>query len=58
MKFTLNWLKDYIDFDLSPEELSDRLTMAGLEVEDVIYQGKGLDNIVAALITELNLLTG
>ncbi len=53
MKFTLNWLKDYIDFDLSPEELSDRLTMAGLEVEDVIYQGKGLDNIVAALITEL-----
>ena len=53
MKFTLNWLKDYIDFDLSPEELSDRLTMAGLEVEDVIYQGKGLENIVTAQITEL-----
>lgn len=53
MKFTLNWLKDYIDFDLSPEELSHSLTMAGLEVEDVIYQGKGLDNVVAAQITEL-----
>jgi len=53
MKFTLNWLKDYVDFDLSPEELSDRLTMAGLEVEDVIYQGKGLENIVAAQILEL-----
>lgn len=53
MKFTLNWLKDYIDFDLSPEELSEGLTMAGLEVEDVIYQGKGLDNVVAAQITEL-----
>ena len=54
MKFTLNWLKDYIDFDLSPEELSDRLTMTGLEVEDVIYRGKGLENIVVAQITELN----
>ncbi len=52
MKFTLSWLKDYIDFDLSPQELSDRLTMAGLEVEDVIYQGKGLENIVVAQITE------
>ena len=53
MKFTLNWLRDYIDFDLSPEELSDRLTMAGLEVEDVIYQGQGLDNVVSAQILEL-----
>lgn len=53
MKFTLNWLKEYIDFDLSPEELSHNLTMAGLEVEDVIYQGKGLENVVAAQITEL-----
>ncbi|GJM16496.1 MAG: phenylalanine--tRNA ligase beta subunit [Thermodesulfobacteriota bacterium] len=53
MKFTLNWLKDYIDFDLSPEELSHKLTMAGLEVEDVIYQGKGLENVIAAQITEL-----
>ena len=53
MKFTLNWLRDYIDFDLSPEELSDRLTMAGLEVEDVIYQGEGLDNVVSAQIIEL-----
>lgn len=53
MKFTLTWLKDYIDFELSPEELSHNLTMAGLEVEDVIYQGKGLDNVVAAQITEL-----
>ncbi len=53
MKFTLNWLRDYIDFDLSPEELSDRLTMAGLEVEDVIYQGQGLDSVVSAQILEL-----
>lgn len=53
MKFTLNWIKDYIDFDISPEELSDRLTMAGLEVEAVEYQGKGLETVVTAQILDL-----
>lgn len=33
MKISLNWLKKYISFNLSPEELSHKLTMAGLEVE-------------------------
>ena len=33
MKISYNWLKDYIDFDLSPSELGDILTMIGLEVE-------------------------
>ncbi len=35
MKITLNWLKQYVDFDWSPEELAERLTMLGIEVEDV-----------------------
>ena len=30
---TLNWLKQYVDFNWSPEELTERLTMLGLEVE-------------------------
>ena len=30
MKVTLNWLKEYVDFHWSPEELADRLTMPGL----------------------------
>ena len=30
MKVTLNWLKQYVDFDWSPEELTERLTMPGL----------------------------
>jgi phenylalanyl-tRNA synthetase beta chain len=33
MKLTLNWLKQYVDFDWSPEQLAERLTMLGLEVE-------------------------
>ena len=41
MKFTVNWLKQYVDFDFSATELADRLTMLGLEVDavEVLYQG-------------------
>jgi phenylalanyl-tRNA synthetase beta chain len=35
MKFTYNWLKKYVDFDWSPQELADKLTFAGIEVESV-----------------------
>src|SRR3954466_4127502 len=35
MKITLNWLRQYVEFPWSPEELSERLTMLGLEVEGV-----------------------
>ncbi|MCF8367587.1 MAG: phenylalanine--tRNA ligase subunit beta [Bacteroidales bacterium] len=33
MKISYNWLKDYLDIKLSPEELSELLTDCGLEVE-------------------------
>ena len=35
MKFTFNWLKEFVDFDGSADELSKLLTMAGLEVESL-----------------------
>ncbi len=35
MKFTYNWLKQYVDFPWSPVELAEKLTFAGIEVEDV-----------------------
>jgi phenylalanyl-tRNA synthetase beta chain len=50
MKITLNWLKQYIDFDWSPEELAERLTMLGLEVEGVHKVGGEFDGIVIAQI--------
>ena len=39
MKITLNWLKQYVDFSGSPEELAERLTMLGIEVEGVQKSG-------------------
>ncbi len=50
MIITVNWLREYVDFGITPEELADRLTMAGLEVESVEYRGKGLENVVVAQI--------
>ena len=35
MKFTLPWLKDHLDTDASLSEITDKLTMIGLEVENV-----------------------
>ncbi|TFH02263.1 MAG: phenylalanine--tRNA ligase subunit beta [Calditrichales bacterium] len=35
MKVSYNWLKEFVDFDLTPQQLADKLTMAGLEVEEI-----------------------
>lgn len=35
MKFSLNWLRDYVTIGVSPEKLAHKLTMAGLEVEKI-----------------------
>ena len=53
MKFTVNWLKQYIDFDLTPAELADRLTMAGLEVDSVEPLYVGAEGIKVARILDV-----
>jgi phenylalanyl-tRNA synthetase beta chain len=50
MKVTLNWLKQYVDFNWSPEETVERLTMLGLEVEGVQKVGGEFEGIVVAQI--------
>ncbi|MSU34575.1 MAG: phenylalanine--tRNA ligase subunit beta [Pedosphaera sp.] len=50
MKVTRNWLKNYVDFDWSPADLTERLTMLGLEVEGVETLGGEFSGIVVALV--------
>ena len=50
MNVTLNWLKNYIDFELSPSELADRLTMLGIEVESVKQLGAELEGVVVGSV--------
>ena len=54
MKVSLNWLKEYVNVDLDPLVIAEKLTMAGLEVEAVEERYNYLDNIVAARIIEVN----
>jgi len=35
MRISLNWLRELVDCDLSPQELDEKLTMAGFEVESI-----------------------
>src|ERR1041384_1377206 len=51
MKFTFNWLKQYVDFDWSPQELAEKLAFAGIEVEDVVTTGgAALEQVVVCQI--------
>ncbi len=36
MKISYNWLKEWVDLSISTQELADKLTMAGLEIEDAL----------------------
>ena len=53
MNVTLNWLKTYIDFDLSASELADRLTMLGVEVESIKQLGAGLEGVVVGSVSSI-----
>ena len=50
MKITYNWLKEYVDFDWSPDDLSERLTMLGVEVEGVEKVGGAFEGIVVGQV--------
>jgi len=53
MFVSLRWLRDYVDIDLSPEALADRLTMAGLEVDAIRESAPGFSRVVVAKILSL-----
>ena len=53
MKVSLNWLKDYINLDdVSVEEITNKLTLAGLEVDDVFDGSKVYENFVIGYVKE------
>mgnify|MGYP000723733853 CR=1 FL=1 len=46
MKVPLSWLKEYVDFDLPPDELAARLTFSGTEVTGIATVGQNLDGVI------------
>ncbi len=50
MKISYNWLKEYLALDLTADETADKLTLAGLEVEDVEHIGSTLDGVIVGKV--------
>ena len=53
MKAPLSWLKDYVDIDVSAQELKDKLFSCGFEVEELVYVGQEIDRCVVGKITSI-----
>ena len=53
MKVPLSWIKEYVDTDLSPEEISHKLTMAGNEVDSIEKIGI-IDNVYSGQIIDIS----
>jgi phenylalanyl-tRNA synthetase beta chain len=53
MRISLSWLQNYVTINLPPEELSERLTMAGLEVENIDRLGAKYDRFVVGEVLEV-----
>lgn len=54
MKFSEAWLREFVDPDLTTEQLVAQLTMAGLEVDSVTPVAAAFDRVVVGEILEVN----
>ena len=50
MLVPLSWLKEYVDIDITPEELEKKLFDGGFEVEERYQVGKDISNVVVGLV--------
>lgn len=46
MRVPLSWLRDYVDVELTPEQLAERLTLLGMEVKGIEQWGSDWRNVV------------
>jgi phenylalanyl-tRNA synthetase beta chain len=53
MRVPLSWLREFVDIDLTPEQLADRLTLLGMEVSSIDYIGKDWHKVVVGELLEV-----
>ena len=51
MKFSVNWLREFVDLPKNPEEVADLLTRAGVETKGIETSGAKIDNVIVSQIT-------
>jgi phenylalanyl-tRNA synthetase beta chain len=54
VKVSYKWLKEFIDMNLSPKEVADKVTMAGIEVSSVDSLDKGIRKVITAEVRSVN----
>lgn len=52
MKVPFSWLKQYVDIDVTAQELEDKLFGCGFEVEELIDLGGEISKVVVGVVTE------
>jgi phenylalanyl-tRNA synthetase beta chain len=52
MKFSVNWLREFVELPPNVEQLADLLTMAGIEIETIESRGANFDQVVVAQIQQ------
>ncbi|HBT47209.1 MAG TPA: phenylalanine--tRNA ligase subunit beta [Peptococcaceae bacterium] len=50
MRVPYSWLREFVEIDLPPEELAEKLTMAGVPVENIVSPRAGLEGVVVGEI--------
>ncbi len=51
MKFSVNWLREFVDLPDKIDNLAELLTLAGVEIEGIEERGAKIDKVVVAQIT-------
>src|SRR6201982_3015869 len=51
MKFSVNWLREFVDLPKNPEEVAELLTRAGIETKNIETRGANIENVVVSQIT-------
>ena len=58
MKVPYSWLKEYVDIDVSAEELQEKLFSCGFEVEELIYTGAEISKVVVCEVKSCEKVEG
>ena len=52
MLVPLSWLKEYVEIEITPQELEKKLFSCGFEVEELTEAGKDISKVVVGLVEE------
>ena len=51
MKFSVNWLREFVDLPKNPEDMAELLTRAGIETKNIETHGANVDKVIVSQIT-------